>query len=160
MSRALRKAVECSDKHALIQANPITLELERSWEGIACTMLVASRSVSAALIGVVLLVASSTPVHANEELYNAEAVVPPQCYTKHEGRFNPCYVCHQDHGGSERLNAMNDQRLQLEYDFVEVALKNHWTNLFVDRRPLIAQIADKQILDYISRDNYSPLAGG
>ncbi|MGD9068251.1 MAG: hypothetical protein PVJ46_03125 [Methyloceanibacter sp.] len=159
MSRALRKAVECSDKHALIQAKPITLELERSWESIAYTMLVASRSVSAALIGVVLLVASSTPVHANEELYNAEAVVPPQCYTKHEGRFNPCYVCHQDHGGSERLNAMNDQRLQSEYDFVEVALKNHWTNLFVDRRPLIAQIEDKQILDYISRDNYSPLAG-
>jgi hypothetical protein len=121
-------------------------------------MLADSKSVLATLIGVMLLVASSTPVHANDEFYNAEAVVPPQCYTKHEGRFNPCYVCHQDHGGSERLNAMNDQRLQSEYDFVDVALKNHWTNLFVDRRPLIAQIEDKQILDYISRDNYSPLA--
>lgn len=158
MSRALRNPGERSDKRALVQANATTLELERSYEGIACTVLAASKSVSATLIGVMLLVASSTPVHANDELYNAEAVVPPQCYTKHEGRFNPCYVCHQDHGGSERLNAMNDQRLQSEYDFVEVALKNHWTNLFVDRRPLIAQIEDKQILDYISRDNYSPLA--
>lgn len=158
MSRALRKSGERSDKHALAQANAITLELERSCEGIPYTLLAASKSVTATLMGVMLLVAFSTPVHANDELYNAEAVVPPQCYTKHEGRFNPCYVCHQDHGGNERLNAMNDQRLQSEYDFVEVALKNHWTNLFVDRRPLIARIADKRILDYVSRDNYSPLA--
>jgi hypothetical protein len=158
MSRALRKLGERSDKRAPVKANAKTLELERSCEGIAYIVPAASRPVSASLIGVMLLVASSTPVHAEEELYNAEAVVPPQCYTKHEGRFNPCYVCHQDHGGSERLNAMNDQRLQSEYDFVEVALRNHWTNLFVDRRPLIAQIEDEQILDYISRDNYSPLA--
>lgn len=158
MSRALRKSGERSDKYALAQANAITLELERSCEGIPYTLLAASKSVTATLMGVMLLVAFSTPVHANDELYNAEAVVPPQCYTKHEGRFNPCYVCHQDHGGNERLNAMNDQRLQSEYDFVEVALKNHWTNLFVDRRPLIARIEDKRILDYISRDNYSPLA--
>lgn len=158
MSRALRKSGERSDKYALAQANAITLELERSCEGIPYTVLAASKSVTATLMGVMLLVAFSTPVHANDKLYNAEAVVPPQCYTKHEGRFNPCYVCHQDHGGNERLNAMNDQRLQSEYDFVEVALKNHWTNLFVDRRSLIARIEDKRILDYISRDNYSPLA--
>jgi len=109
--------------------------------------------------GIVLCaLASSMPSHAEDEMYNPEAIVPPQCYTKHEGRFNACYVCHQDHKGGERLNAMNDQRLQSEYDFAEVALKNHWTNLFVDRRPLIAKIDDREILEYIDDDNYSGLA--
>jgi len=53
---------------------------------------------------------------------------------------------------------MNDQRLQSEYDFADVALKNHWTNLFVDRRPLIARIDDQQIVEYVAQDNYSSLA--
>lgn len=92
-----------------------------------------------------------------DALYNPEAVVPPQCYTKHEARFNPCYMCHQSHDG-RRLNAMDDQRLQVEYDFADVALRNHWTGLFVDRRPLIEAISDDQVLAYIRNENYSALA--
>jgi hypothetical protein len=107
----------------------------------------------------VILLLAQTVASGTEQFYNPEAVVPPQCYTKHEGKFNPCYVCHQNHQAGERLNAMNDQRLQSEYDFAEVALKNHWINLFIDRRPLIAKIDDQQILEYIAQDNYSSLAG-
>ena len=98
------------------------------------------------------------PAWAEEDLYNPEAVVPPQCYTKHEGRFNPCYVCHQTHEAGQRLNAMRDQRLQSEYDFLPAALTNHWTNLFVDRRSLIAKISDEEMLAYINQENYTDLA--
>jgi len=90
-------------------------------------------------------------------LYNPEAVVPPQCYTKHEGTHNPCYVCHQSHDGERRLNAMNDARLQSEYDFAEEAFHNHWTNLFVDRAGAVAAVSDRQILEYVGQDNYTPL---
>ena len=90
-------------------------------------------------------------------LYNPEAVVPPQCYTKHQARFNPCYMCHQSHD-EPRLNRMDDENLQAEYDFADVAFKNHWTNLFVDRRPLTTAIGDRDILAYIRQENYSGLA--
>jgi len=91
-------------------------------------------------------------------LYNPEAVVPPQCYTRHEGRFNPCYVCHQSHDEHARLNQMDDQRLQSEYDFAEVAFRNHWTNLFVDRRPAMAKITDAEIHAWVAEDNFAQLA--
>ena len=91
------------------------------------------------------------------ETYNPEAVIPPQCYTKTEGKHNPCYVCHQSYSDKKRSNQMGDGTLQGSYDFSDVGLSNSWKNLFVDRSEKIDQISDKKILSYIDQDNYSPL---
>ena len=66
------------------------VELLKGW-----TAVVPPRSPGPGLVGV----------------YNPEAVIPPQCYTRTEGVFNPCYVCHQDHIPG-RENRMNDSHLQ------------------------------------------------
>ncbi len=95
-------------------------------------------------------------VHPVRTTYNHEAVIPPQCYTRTEGRFNPCYVCHQM-AVPERENRMNDGALQLAYSFSDVGLTNHWSNLFEDRRTAISKISDEEILDWIDDDNYSAL---
>ncbi|GAA0821619.1 hypothetical protein GCM10009111_28870 [Colwellia asteriadis] len=90
------------------------------------------------------------------ETYNAETVIPPQCYTKTDGVNNPCYACHQTYrGDKDRSNAMNDGALQGEYQFSDLGVTNHWKNLFIDRRPLIKNISDAQIKDWIAQDNYS-----
>ena len=85
---------------------------------------------------------------------NLEAGVPPACYTKTGGDSNPCWVCHTVGVGP---NTLADFELQREYSFSEVALENHWTNLFVDRSAAIAAASDEEILDYIRQDNYGPL---
>ncbi|MEJ8566006.1 hypothetical protein [Elongatibacter sediminis] len=97
------------------------------------------------------------PVHPALALYNAEAIIPPQCYTRTEGQHNPCYVCHQDEMRG-RENRMNDGVLQRQYQFSEVGLKNHWRNLFEDRSERVAAITDEEILAWIGQDNYSELA--
>jgi len=91
-------------------------------------------------------------------VYNREGVVPPQCYTKTQGFYNPCYVCHQD-GLVDRENLMDDADLQIDYSFSDLGQTNHWKNLFEDRSERVAKISDKEILDYIEADNYSELAG-
>lgn len=93
-----------------------------------------------------------------ERIYNAEAIIPPQCYTRTEGRYNPCYTCHQSYPYGERVNIMDDAELQAEYSFSDTALINHWTNLFVDRSDEIASISDAEILAYVEEDNYTALA--
>lgn len=92
-----------------------------------------------------------------EQISNPEAVVPPQCYTKTEGHFNPCYTCHQNHQDG-RPNYMNDMALQAAYSFSELGETNHWYNLFVDRRSVLANIPDQSIDHYIAQDNYKALA--
>lgn len=96
----------------------------------------------------------------NERIYNDEASVPPQCYTKTEGRHNVCYTCHQmyDRRGQARLNQLDDGALQGDYAFSEVGVTNHWRNLFVDRTAWLAAISDEDIRAYVDGDNYSPLA--
>ncbi|MDF1644274.1 MAG: hypothetical protein P1U80_08825 [Pseudomonadales bacterium] len=89
--------------------------------------------------------------------YNPEAVIPPQCYTKHEGQYNPCMTCHQTYPFKSRPNQMNDGSLQSEYAFSDLGTQNHWRNLFEDRTDAMAQITDQQVIDYIYTDNYSPL---
>ncbi len=89
-------------------------------------------------------------------MFNREAIVPPQCYTKTEGVFNPCYVCHQD-SIPERENVMNDRNLQIDYSFSDLGMTNRWDNLKEDRSKRIAEISDEHILDYIRNDNYSDL---
>ncbi|MCW1915267.1 hypothetical protein OJ996_16895 [Luteolibacter sp. GHJ8] len=89
-------------------------------------------------------------------LSNAEAVVPPQCYTRTETLNNPCYVCHQDTIDG-RENVMNDADLQEAYSFSDVGMTNHWKNLFEDRSSRIKQISDADITAWIKGDNYSEL---
>jgi hypothetical protein len=96
------------------------------------------------------------PVHPYGALYNREAVVPPQCYTRTEGRFNPCYVCHQDERPG-RENRMNDRELQSAYSFSEIGQTNHWLNLFEDRSERVAAISDAEIERWVAQDNYSAL---
>lgn len=103
------------------------------------------------------VIPATPPVYAVHTLYNREAVIPPMCYTRTEGQYNPCYVCHQDQVEG-RPNRMDDGDLQLEYSFSEVAATNRWTNLFVDRGDRVAQISDDEISDWVARDNYSELA--
>jgi hypothetical protein len=85
---------------------------------------------------------------------NYEAAVPPMCYTATGGTSNPCWVCHTRGQGRTFLD---DGELQESYAFSETARTNHWTNLFVDRRPFIASISDDEILRWVRTDNYAPL---
>ncbi len=89
---------------------------------------------------------------------NKEAVIPPQCYTRTEGKYNPCYVCHQNHI-PERENYQNDGHLQLAYSFSDEGQTNRWKNLFEDRTEKVKNISDKVIIDYINQDNFTELAG-
>ncbi|MBG11780.1 MAG: hypothetical protein CL553_01015 [Alcanivorax sp.] len=89
-------------------------------------------------------------------IYNQEAPIPPQCYTRTEGDFNPCYTCHQTYEDRARPNTMWDGYLQGAYDFSELGETNHWLNLFVDRREQVAKMSDQAIIDYINQDNYTP----
>jgi hypothetical protein len=88
------------------------------------------------------------------EVGNLEAAIPPQCYTQTGPRSNPCYACHT---ASHGPNAMHDWSLQQTYEFSDAGRINHWTNLFVDRRPAIAEIGDDEILNYVREDNFEPL---
>lgn len=96
-------------------------------------------------------------VHPVLTVYNREAIVPPQCYTKTQGQYNPCYVCHQDAIPS-RENLMNDKELQVDYSFSDLGSTNRWDNLFEDRRSRVAEISDAEILEYVNQDNYTELA--
>lgn len=96
-------------------------------------------------------------IHPVAAAFNEEAPIPPQCYTKTDGQFNPCYVCHQNYIPG-RENRMNDADLQIAYSFSDLGMTNHWHNLFEDRSKEVAKISDEEILDWIDDDNYSDLA--
>lgn len=99
------------------------------------------------------------PLFTEEKLNaaNKEAVIPPQCYTKHEGEHNPCMICHQNYTYKSRPNYMFDAGLQSAYEFSDYGFTNRWENLFEDRRERVAGIKDTEILEYINQDNYTPL---
>ncbi len=90
-------------------------------------------------------------------LYNREAVIPPQCYTKTEGKYNPCYICHQ-YSKEGRENRLNDGHLQLAYSFSDEGQTNRWQNLFEDRSQRAEQISDEAIQAWTKQDNFSALA--
>lgn len=101
-------------------------------------------------------------VVTDEKIMNLEASVPPQCYTKTEGKHNPCYVCHQFYDRSEdnaedRLNQLDDGALQGGYLFSDIGVKNHWKNLKVDRTEWLASLSDSDIIAYINTENYTRL---
>lgn len=95
--------------------------------------------------------------HPVNVTYNREAIVPPQCYTRTEGRHNPCYVCHQN-PLPQRENTMTDGDLQIDYSFSDLGMTNHWKNLFEDRSARIEKISDDDIRRWVEQDNYSELA--
>ncbi|RKH58540.1 hypothetical protein [Corallococcus llansteffanensis] len=93
-------------------------------------------------------------LEAGSRVANREAPVPSMCYTKTAGVSNPCWTCHTGGVGD---NVMADALLQAEYAFSDVALTNHWTNLFTDRVRAIASRSDEEVLEYIREDNATPL---
>ncbi|MDP2607565.1 MULTISPECIES: hypothetical protein [unclassified Oceanobacter] len=106
----------------------------------------------------ICMVIAGWPLLASAEtMHNHEAVIPPQCYTQTEGKFNPCYVCHQSHPQGTRINYMDDGDIQGDYSFSELGETNHWSNLFKPRLAEIANVSDEYILDYVRQDNYSAL---
>jgi len=125
---------------------PSSAEPAPSWHEQILESLLASDSVLPA----------RPDAHPPATLFNPEAVIPPQCYTRTEARSNPCYVCHQDHIEG-RENRMSDADLQEAYSFSDEGMTNHWLNLFEDRRERAARISDGEIIHYISQDNYSEL---
>ncbi|MET1256220.1 hypothetical protein [Aliikangiella maris] len=96
-------------------------------------------------------------VHPVSTVFNREAIIPPMCYTKTEGQYNPCYVCHQNNIQPHE-NVMNDGDLQQAYSFSDVGMTNHWQNLFQNRASKIQQISDQDIIQWVNQDNYSELA--
>lgn len=96
-------------------------------------------------------------LHPLHMIYNREAIVPAMCYTRTEGRHNPCYVCHQK-SVEGRPNRMDDGDLQEAYSFSTVGTTNHWRNLFEDRSARVAAISDAEISSWVAEDNYSALA--
>jgi len=95
----------------------------------------------------------------SSRMYNPEALIPPMCYTRTHGKYNPCYTCHQSNNNrSDNSNFMDDAKLQGEYTFSPVAEHNHWLNLFKDRNSEILNISDIDIKTYVNQDNYSGLA--
>ena len=93
----------------------------------------------------------------NNEIYNPESVIPPQCYTKTEGTYNPCMACHQSYPSQDaRPNIMNDGDLQGDYQFSDEVMTNSWKNLFIDRTLQISEIKDSFIREWVSQDNYQP----
>ncbi len=90
------------------------------------------------------------------EIYNPEALIPSQCYTKTDGRNNPCYVCHQSYPATDnRVNDLNDGFLQGTYGFSNEGRHNSWVNLFKDRTDYIEQMSDESITEYINTENYT-----
>lgn len=91
---------------------------------------------------------------------NEEAPIPPQCYTKTEGKNNPCYTCHQTYPSfdtTHRSNLRNDGVNQGIYNFSEEGESNSWKNLFVNRTQWLNKITNEQISTYVNQDNYSNL---
>lgn len=90
-----------------------------------------------------------------DRIYNPEAPIPAQCYTKTDGVNNPCFICHQTYDASEqRPNVQNDGFFQGTYVFSDVGVSNSWQNLFVDRREKARAITDEAIDAWIDDDNY------
>ena len=85
---------------------------------------------------------------------NLEASIPPPCYTRTGPTSNPCWTCHTD---AQAPNGASDWRLQRSYAFSAAGLRNHWHNLFVDRRAELAAVSDVEILAHVRADNYAPL---
>lgn len=89
-----------------------------------------------------------------EGFHNPEPTIVAQCYTRTAGMANPCWACHTSKNG---LNHKADWVLQQNYAFSPAGNRNHWDNLFADRRAAAAKISNAEITAWIAQDNYTPL---
>jgi hypothetical protein len=114
-------------------------------------------------MAILLLAAPALAVDLDQRsLTNPTAYIPAQCYTETvdaAGKaHNPCATCHV------RARVPNyvtgDADLQTEYAFPGPALKNPWTNLFVDRAKAVAGVSAAEIDAYVAGDNYFGADGG
>ncbi len=91
----------------------------------------------------------------NRGIENPTAYVSSQCYTKtvdeKGNKHNPCFTCHAK---AIEPNFVYDTWVQEVYDFPQAARINPFTNLFKDRRDLIAKISDEAIMKYVGKSNY------
>jgi hypothetical protein len=150
----------CSSPTPVVEAPAPGVEPERAGmasTGDGATAAEAHEVVLRSLASSDSVLPPAPPVHPFRAVFNAEAIIPPMCYTRTEGRHNPCYVCHQDQLPG-RPNRMNDADLQQAYSFSELGTQNHWRNLFEDRSARVAAISDAEIVAWVSQDNYSELA--
>jgi hypothetical protein len=94
----------------------------------------------------------------NTALSNETAYIASQCYTQTKDEnnphllHNPCFSCHVKN--TVPNYTLYDDELQMAYDFPSAALKNPWTNLFLDRSEAVHNIDDAKILRYVREDNY------
>jgi hypothetical protein len=91
---------------------------------------------------------------SRDRIQNPAVTVPPACYTRTDGRSNPCWACHTR---SQYPNLADDWELQQNYSFPPEAMTNHWRNFFRDRTALVARFDDAAVLAYVRTDNYAPL---
>ena len=81
---------EASDAQAIVESTKIASKPDpRSHERYSHEDVLSMLRVDDAVVP------EKPPVHPVHTVYNREAVIPPMCYTRTEGRHNPCYVCHQ-----------------------------------------------------------------
>ena len=93
-------------------------------------------------------------LETKKQVPNREAVIPPQCYTKTDNEFNPCWTCHTR---ENQRNSKGDWVLQTAYAFSDVGLTNQWENLFTDFSEDTSKITNTDMLEYIRQDNYKAL---
>jgi hypothetical protein len=118
------------------------------------TLLSVALTLASALPGPVAAYDVFAAAKAETLIGNVETGIPSQCYTKTGSASNPCWACHTTVNGRNRTD---DWALQAHYDFSDIGKTNHWTNLFKDRRPAIAQIDDAAILAWVRQDNAAAL---
>ena len=89
-------------------------------------------------------------------LKHPSAYIPSMCYTKtidkNNKAHNPCFACHVKNTPPNFV--LNDDILQTAYLFPQPASVNPFKNLFKDFSKRVAQISDKEILEYIDKSNY------
>jgi len=91
----------------------------------------------------------STPFHPS-------SYITQMCYTKTtddaNNTYNPCFACHTVNRAPNYT--MGDTDLQESYDFPAPALKNPYTNNFIDFSKRVAAIDDESIIKYVDKSNY------
>ena len=91
----------------------------------------------------------NTPIHPS-------AYITQMCYTKttdkDNNKYNPCFACHTTNRVPNYT--MSDTNLQENYDFPAPALKNPYTNNFIDFSKRVATIDDATIIKYVDTSNY------
>ena len=92
----------------------------------------------------------------NSTLQHPTAYITQMCYTKTTDdanrSFNPCFACHTVN--REPNDVYEDDDLQASYDFPEAALKNPYSNNFIDFSKRVSEISDADIIKYVDTSNY------